>query len=325
MNEERFPQNEQTLDRAIALIRQLPVPESPGAKALLAQIPSDPGTTDRPIPQSLRTHRSFLLRPALHFATAAAVALLAVGWLFLSSPVSIALAQVIEATTEHRIVSYTLNTSADFKDSGAATLDEVVYVDLKSPRFRIERHEKTLNDTVQSDWVTIQDKHKDRVLVTSSLELIVTEKDTKDENQLKWIKIFANGGDAGKKARLFRVSDAAGLRPFTFAKSDKTFLEILRALESHKEIVSTKDTLNGRNVRKYRLEQNDTILTLWVDAMTRLPIRIEQEVRNPSPNITACKWVYADFLWDVDGRTLDELFSTKPPEGYTLEDHINGK
>ena len=206
------------------------------------------------------------------------------------------------------------------KDHSEATSDEIVYVDLKTPRFRVERHEVTLNQTVQSDWIEIQDNQKGLVLVTSSLELIVTEKETQDVNQLKAIRVFRASGHGGKKARLLRVPDAVGFRPFTFEKSDKTFLEILRALESHKDIVSTKDTLNGQEVRKYRLAQNDVTLVLWVDVMTKLPVRIEQEVRNPNPNFTSCKWIYEDFGWDANGRSLDELFDTKPPEGYTLED-----
>ena len=94
MNEERSCQNEQTLDQAISLIQQMPVPEAPGVKALLAKIPSQ--ASDRPIPHSNRTRRSLLLRPAFHFATAAALVLLVIGWLVLSSPASIALA------TSHR-------------------------------------------------------------------------------------------------------------------------------------------------------------------------------------------------------------------------------
>ena len=46
-----------------------------------------------------------------------------------------------------------------------STSQEVVYFDLTSPRFRVERHEKTLNNTVQSDWVTVQDNKQDRTLV----------------------------------------------------------------------------------------------------------------------------------------------------------------
>ena len=95
-----------------------------------------------------------------------------------------ALAEVLKATNSHNIVRYQLTTSAEVKmqvaaDRGEefvpATSLDTVYVDLTAPRFRVERRGKTLNDTVQSDWVTVQDSRKNRTLVTSSQALIVTK------------------------------------------------------------------------------------------------------------------------------------------------------
>ena len=65
--------------------------------------------------------------------------------------------------------------------------------------------------------------------------------------------------------------------------------------------------------------------TLWVDAKTNLPVRIEQEAVNPKPNVRRWKWTYSGFEWDVIATNFDELFSTEPPVGYTLEDHTNGE
>jgi hypothetical protein len=321
MNDQRHIENEQILDRAIAQIRQLPVPQSPDAHVFLDRIPSQSRTSARPMPQSAGTHKRFLMRPAFQL-TATAIFLLTASWLLLSSPASIALAEVIAAATNYRVVSYTFNASADFEDSGEATASEIVYVDLKSPRFRIERRERTLNNAVQSDWVTVQDNQKDRTLVTSSLELAVTEEQATDQNQLQAIRVFTNSGDAGKKARLFRTGDE-GLRPFTNLKTDKTFLEILQNLQDHKDVVSAHEKLNGQETCKYRLEQDNSTVILWVDVATKLPVRIEQELRDPRPEIKRWKWVYADFGWDVDVKKLDELFSITPPEGYTLDDHTS--
>ena len=317
MNEEQFFGKEQTLDRAIVEIREMPVLESPGVQLLFAQIPIPSRTTNQPIPPFPFAHRNFIMRHAYQLTTAAAIALLAVGWLFLASPVSIALADVIQAATNYRMVSYTLNTSATFEDSGEGTSAEVVYVDLKSPRFRTERHDKTLNETVQSDWVTVHDYQQGRMLLTSSLELIVTEEQARNEDQVKWIRDFTRSKHAGKKARLIRVSDRDvnpfTTMPFTYTKKDATFLEILRTLQNHKDIVATKDTLHGQDTMKYQLDQDDMTLILWVDVMTKLPVRIEQELRVPRGKTTKWKCVLSNFGWDVDVKNLDQLFSTEPP------------
>jgi len=267
------------------------------------------------------------MRHVIPFTAAAAVTLLAVGWTVLNWTASTALAQVIEATAKHRVVRYRLKTSTEFiKDDGVtldAQSDEVVYFDLRSPRFRIERHDKTANDTVQSDWVTVQDNQADRTLVLSSLTLLVSEKDA-DETQDGLIKEIKNSGHLGKKARLFRISDE-GIVPFTNMKTDKTFLEILRTLRSHKDIVSGKDTLDGSEVTKYQLTESGTTSVLWVDVTTKLPVRIEQEILKPRANIKQWKWVYTDFDWDAGVEKLDELFSLEPPAGYTFEDETRNK
>ena len=274
------------------------------------------------------------MRHAYHFTTAAAiVVLLTVGWLVLGSSASIAMAEVIKAATNHKIVRYKLTTIAQIKmkvraDEEAkfvpAESEDIVFCDLSSPRRRVERHEITLNDTVQSDWVTIQDNKLGKTLVMSSLALKVDEKDAKNSDQVKTIRMFTKSGDAGKKARLFFNSDE-GLIPFTNVKSDNTFLEILATLQDNPNTAATKDSLDGRSARKYELIDQGAKTTVWVDAQTALPIRIEQELTNPRPNVAQWKWVFTDFAWDVDVEHLDSFFSTTPPSDYTLEDHTNGK
>jgi len=322
MNREPTSGQNEMLDRAIEALRRMPVPHSPGAQHFVAQLPPQSTTAVQRNHSASRNLRSFLMRRIIPFTGVAAVTLLAIGWVILNSTASTALARVIEATTKYKVVRYRLETSAEFiKDDGLtlnAQSDEVVYFDLRSPRFRIERHDRTANDTVQSDWVTVQDNQADRMLVLSSLTLLVNEKDA-DETQDGIIKEIKNSGHLGKKARLFRISDK-GIIPFTNMKTDKTFLEILRKLQSHKDIASQKDTLAGQDVTKYRLTEGGTTLILWVDAKTKLPVRIEQEVLNPSRDIKRWNWIYSEFEWDPEIENLDELFSLKPPAGYTLED-----
>lgn len=54
--------------------------------------------------------------------------------------------------------------------------------------------------------------------------------------------------------------------------------------------------------------------TYWVDAATKLPVRIEINHRSTNPMRGSTDWVQSDFVFDAP---LDkELFSTDPPSGY---------
>ena len=102
-------------------------------------------------------------------------------------------------------------------------------------------------------------------------------------------------------------------------------LQNIRELEKHKDAVATKGKLNGREVLKYRIEDENKSTILTVDTVTRLPVKLEEEITDPKilhPMVTKMKFVLSDFEWDPDlkDKTIDELFNTTPPEGYAVED-----
>jgi outer membrane lipoprotein-sorting protein len=106
-------------------------------------------------------------------------------------------------------------------------------------------------------------------------------------------------------------------------KKAKPFLDNLRELEKRKDATVTKDKVDGLDAVKYYIEDGKTTTKLWVDAKTKLPIRMEFEVLDATPDIPLNKWVSTDFEWDpkLKGfKSLDELFDTTPPEGYKVED-----
>jgi outer membrane lipoprotein-sorting protein len=76
--------------------------------------------------------------------------------------------------------------------------------------------------------------------------------------------------------------------------------------------------IDGRTVVGFRLKlkgkNQDTDKTIWADARTALPIRIEQLITGPgaSADHSVCK----DFQFNV--HLDDSLFDVKPPEGYTV-------
>ena len=153
----------------------------------------------------------------------------------------------------------------------------------------------------------------------------MNEADTKDKDQIKAIKMFnSDHANAGKIARLYRISDD-GVIPFTNLKTDKTFLEILQTLQDHNGVVATNDKLDGREAKKYQLNEPGKTSIVWVDLGTKLPIRIEQEMLSPRPNVKRWKWTYTDFAWDFGDVNLNEFFSTTPAAGYKVEDHTKDK
>jgi hypothetical protein len=125
---------------------------------------------------------------------------------------------------------------------------------------------------------------------------------------------------SGKEALRYCLTEDA-IDPI---KKEQRLLDMLRALQQHKEAAVTKDKLGDREALKYYLEDGKKTFQLWVDTKTRLPIRFELEILDPTPTSPRKKWVFADFEWDPElpkgMKNLDALFDTAPPEGYKLDD-----
>jgi hypothetical protein len=59
-----------------------------------------------------------------------------------------------------------------------------------------------------------------------------------------------------------------------------------------------------------------------MDEKTNLPVREEYEISEPAgnPQIKLNRFVITEFEWDPEVKDAVKLFSTDPPEGYTVED-----
>ena len=77
---------------------------------------------------------------------------------------------------------------------------------------------------------------------------------------------------------------------------------------------------------KYRVEEKFKTTILWVDAVTKLPVKLEHELTDPKilhPSVTCMKFTLTDFEWDPELKgfmNLDQLFDTTPPKGYKVDD-----
>jgi hypothetical protein len=107
-------------------------------------------------------------------------------------------------------------------------------------------------------------------------------------------------------------------------KGFRSFCCSLEDFELNKGVSQAKDRLGDLATVKYCFRGGNQASSLWVDAKTRLPVRMEQELTDPGVNIVRERFVWSDFEWDPElpggFRNLDDLFSTRPPEGYALDD-----
>jgi outer membrane lipoprotein-sorting protein len=83
--------------------------------------------------------------------------------------------------------------------------------------------------------------------------------------------------------------------------------------------------INGQRITGYRLVEKherpegvDTwTRTYWVDATTKLPVQVEVTAESTHPRMGQSRWLLTDIVFD---EPLDaSLFSTDPPEGYTVQ------
>ncbi|MHC4927359.1 MAG: hypothetical protein ACYTER_08530, partial [Planctomycetota bacterium] len=97
--------------------------------------------------------------------------------------------------------------------------------------------------------------------------------------------------------------------------------DILRMLaeiqETDAEVIETVE-INGSQTQGFRSVSEHNDITIWADEMTGLPVKVEIIHLNRGRKI-----LLEDLQFDV---LFDEtLFSTEPPEDYTLEKIVRGK
>ena len=297
MSENSKPPDPDLIEQALAAFREMPVPERPPDQDLLARLAALPeaGAPPAPLPQSPK--RRFLMRSTFAVVGAAAAVPLAVGaWLLFSGGPAVALGDVIRATEKHQIVKYKVSTEGE----PAAT----VYAELTGQRSRHESRTRSADGKVETLRVSIMDGAQLRGL------LLTTETEV------------ATGKTIQKEARVTQLQRGEP-KPFHGIKLEGGLLDFLREVQAHKETRSEKVQLDGRDVVKYRLEDGDHIVSLWVDSKTRLPVR--QAFTMPEPDESEPRqWVCTEYEWDPKGANADRLFSTDPPEGYTIRDAANG-
>jgi hypothetical protein len=288
------------LEVAVTAFREMAVPDRPPDAGILAQLATVSRGTSPKIPISPSLKRRYLMR--LVVPSAAALILLGSTVVFLlTATPSPTLADVAKAADKYKLVKYKQVQTTDTNNMVGASTESTVYADLKALRARSESLNRFQDPDdrakiIEEVNLSIQDAPKGRHLMTNTHP----------------------GGKVLPPRRDAWLGRAGG------AKTGKSFLENLREFQREKGVTSGKDKLDGVETIKYRLEEDKQTVSLWVDAKTRLPVRMEQEFTDPTPDITRNKFVWTDFEWDPNlpkgFKNLDALFDTTPPKDYTLTD-----
>lgn len=339
--------NDHRLESAIEEGRRMAIPEAPDVSRFLARTPAAQSEMQRGAPSSPTWLTAFRQRGGTRIATIASVsAIMAVLWIYSGDFIPSALAQVIDAVTEHQLVKYKLHQVGEFKAEftkryrGNANNHYIMYADLRKSRMRLEfPNAKTTNDVAEQSWEEILDYDADRYLQIYRFDLVLLEKETTEERQLHFIRSILNQDPNDKnslgphthRAKLFRAprpdpENKGPLRkPYSDMGKDKSFLETLRTLQVNDDTVAAKEALDGRNTTRYFLAEGVWTSTVWIDLKSNLPVRIEYELSGDAVGgeFASMKWIYTDFEWDPNVENIDTLFSTEPPSGYEFEDHTN--
>ncbi len=316
-------QNPEALDDAFDAIRKMPVPDRPvdlDAK-LLACLVAGP----LPATPSVSLSRRRILMRVTKWSLAATIVAVVAGLLFLGDSPAPALADVLKAAEEYKLVKYKMTQGCETKDGSAVEPEvDTAYADLKSPRFRRVMFSPGMHKgglDFESVFVTDFSKNVTMHMITE----VITEKGKTDPEVIAYLKLFERIGVPRKEVTL---QPAFGGFTSATNRQNKSILENLRELEKHKDVVATKGKLNGKDVLKYRIEEEHRTTILSVDAMTKLPVTLEEEMTDPKvlhPTVTKVKIELSDFEWDPElkgFKNMDELFSTTPPkEGYKVEDN----
>ncbi len=96
-------------------------------------------------------------------------------------------------------------------------------------------------------------------------------------------------------------------------------LEQIRKLQETDGGFAGTEQLDGQLTNVFQIKQQDRTITIWADAQTNLPIRVEiiTTAKTATAPSQRTSMILSDFVWGAD--LPEELFALTPPEGYVPE------
>jgi hypothetical protein len=297
------------LNEVIGAFRRMPVPEAPEA-ALLFRRPQSQLAMSEPAGTSpSRRFWRFLMRPDVRYGLAATVLLIVFGWLMLGPSSLIALADVIRAAEQHKLVRYKLEMiTADSAARPREVTRGTVYVDLVRPRSRFESEPEPQDDGTSRQNVTVQDQVARETVVQSNVSRRVVNEKGEPQIVVQGVWSIFRESDLAEWAHLSVGFSPPGAFVFGDSPEKTLFLDALSALQKHNGTTSAKGRLGGRDVIIFAAKVGTTRSTVWVDPQTKLPLRIEQSFLDGATGLETVRCISTDFVWDPPGADPAALF-----------------
>ena len=303
------------LDDVVAAFQRMPVPETPGPELLFRRptAPSATGETAGNTPSRILWR--FLMRPKVRYGSAVAIIVVALGWLALGQSRSFAFAEVVRAAEQHKVVRYKFHWIGGHKVGEPSESKGTVFVDLLLPRTRFESDPEPYGNGASLFQVTVHDRRTGATLNETNVSRRVAGNDGQEriEVQPLFMTHFQPGGaDDSHSASIRPIW--GDILPVSGISAKTPFLDALRAIESRKETISTKDQLDGRVVVKFSAKEGSSSYTVWVDPETKLPVRIENAFPDSSQDGAISRLVCTDFVWDPKVADIEAFFRAEPPQ-----------
>jgi hypothetical protein len=303
------------LDEVIDAFRRMPVPDAPDS-ALLFRGPQSQLAIGEPAGISpSRKFWRFLMRPTVRYGLAAAMLCFVFGWLAFGPSSSFALADVIRAAGQHKLVRYKLQMiSAERPGQPRTETRGTVYVDLVRPRSRFESEPEPLDDGTSRQDVTIQDQVARETMFETNVSRRVVNEKGESRIVVQGEGSILRERDLDEWGQLSARSRPLGAFVFGDAPDHALFLDALSALQTHKGTTSAKGRLDGRDVMIFSAKDGRVRSTVWVDPQTKLPLRIEQAFFDGGTGLETIRSVSTDFVWDPPGADIEALLQIPWPK-----------
>ncbi len=231
------------------------------------------------------TNWRWIMRSPVSRAAAATIFVLAIGgvalW-FHGTGTTPAFADFVKPILEAKTAKFKITTEMEMNGQAITTTAEVMVLDATRSRQEMEMPDKSkivmIFDYGRGKSLTLVPASKQAIVLT--MTKLPKGKIPIDKDPLGWLRLL--------------LLDAR----------DKP--DVKREPLGEKEI-------DGRRVVGFRVNTNGTVMSLWGDPKTGLPVRAEVTMTM----FANAKMTLSDFVFNLD---MDELlFSTEPPAGYTIQ------
>jgi outer membrane lipoprotein-sorting protein len=327
--------NSDRVEHALESLRDRPVPEGPSEELLSMTadrlrslgipetVPQRSMVSQRPVTtQSLR--RNTMKQGYAGILAASALFVIAGAWIGLFPHSSgIAFADVKQQLEKLRTVRY-VNTR--LVQEAADDMEELKEMERKGVKIPPGKVFRTAGNGYQPRIIRVAGRHLQRTETLNAFGVVETI-------EISDLKNGTHVTQYPKEKKSVKIDRAVKIDSVTGKKTEEPVKPALNAdlFASISTIPAEATTelparmLEGKKVIGFFLQQSTptkegTVTwerTYWVDATTKLPVRVEISHYSTDKRIGRSDWVQSGFTYDEEFSA--DLFNTEPPEGYSSE------